>query len=60
MALPLIELSGSPYDQGVDHGRLARARIGQNLATYCRRFHEGVGLPAAEVLRRAAATGPRQ
>ncbi len=53
MTLPLIRLSGSPYEQGVQHGRALQSQIAQNLAIYFNRFEREAKLPAAAVLARA-------
>jgi isopenicillin-N N-acyltransferase like protein len=52
-ALPVLELEGSPYEQGLAHGRFARELIAQNLKIYFYRFERETKLPKAEVLRRA-------
>jgi len=54
MALPLVRLEGTPYEQGLAHGEALRARIADNLAIYFERFAREVGLARDEVLRRAA------
>ena len=51
--LPVLELEGSPYEQGLAHGRVARELIAQNLEIYFYRFERETKLPKAEVLRRA-------
>ncbi|MCX8102824.1 MAG: C45 family peptidase [Candidatus Bipolaricaulota bacterium] len=51
--LPVLELEGTPYEQGLAHGRLARERIAQNLEIYFYRFERETKLPKAEVLHRA-------
>lgn len=53
--LPLIELKGNPFEQGLIHGRQAHDRIKQNLRLYFDRFRNEVNLSREEVLRRAAA-----
>ncbi len=58
MALPVISLKGSAYQQGLNHGRHLRDRIAYNLKVYFHRFEHGSGLPREEVLRRAAVFGP--
>ena len=53
MTLPLVHVAGSPYQQGVQHGRALRDRVGHNLQVYFDRFlHEG-GVGREEVLGRA-------
>ena len=51
--LPVLELAGTPYEQGFAHGRLAHELIAQNLEIYFYRFERETKLPKAEVLRRA-------
>ena len=53
MALPVINLSGTPFEQGLEHGRQLRARIEHNLGVYYERFKTEVFLERPEVLRRA-------
>jgi isopenicillin-N N-acyltransferase-like protein len=53
MPLPLLHLTGSPYAQGVAHGRVLREQIGQNLAIYFARFEREAKLAPIEVLARA-------
>ena len=50
MALPIVYLTGTPYEQGVQHGRELRDRIAHNLALYFARFESDLYLPRAEVL----------
>ena len=53
MTLPLIELHGSPAEQGEVHGQALRSQIAHNLEVYFDRFlHEG-GVARSEVLQRA-------
>ncbi len=52
-APPVLELEGSPYEQGLAHGHFARELIAQNLKIYFYRFERETKLPKAEVLRRA-------
>jgi isopenicillin-N N-acyltransferase-like protein len=54
MALPLVRLEGTPYEQGLAHGEALRGRIAHNLGIYFERFAREVSLPRDEVLRRAA------
>lgn len=51
--LPVLELEGTPYEQGLAHGRYARERIAHNLRVYFSRFARETKLSQAEVLRRA-------
>ena len=53
MALPVISLSGTPFEQGLQHGQRLKARIEHNLAVYYERFKTEVFLERPEVLRRA-------
>ncbi len=54
MGLPFLCLSGTPYEQGLAHGRVLRAEIARNLAIYIDRFEREAKLPRAEALARAA------
>jgi isopenicillin-N N-acyltransferase-like protein len=54
MTLPVVHLTGSPYEQGVTHGRELRSRIAHNLDIYFTRFEREVGL-SRPVVRQAAA-----
>lgn len=54
MALPLLRLEGSPYHQGLIHGKSLRGRIEHNLRLYFARFERELKLTRAEALRRAA------
>nr|BAL56654.1 peptidase C45 acyl-coenzyme A:6-aminopenicillanic acid acyl-transferase [uncultured Acetothermia bacterium]BAL59323.1 peptidase C45 acyl-coenzyme A:6-aminopenicillanic acid acyl-transferase [Candidatus Acetothermum autotrophicum] len=51
--LPVLELEGTPYEQGLAHGKSARELIAQNIEIYFYRFERETKLPKAEVLRRA-------
>lgn len=52
MSLPVVRVSGSPYEQGLQHGEALRERIAHNIAVYFNRF-EGEGrLPRPEALHR--------
>lgn len=51
--LPVLSLSGEPYEIGYGHGRGARPLIERNLALYFRRYRDEIGLERGEVLRRA-------
>ncbi|EFO79639.1 peptidase C45 acyl-coenzyme A:6-aminopenicillanic acid acyl-transferase [Oscillochloris trichoides DG-6] len=53
MSLPALHLSGSPYQQGCQHGAALRGEIGTNLAIYFARFERELHLTRAETLRRA-------
>jgi len=50
MSLPVVKLTGTPYEQGTTHGRELKNRIAHNLEVYFERFAREVGLPRAEVL----------
>ena len=54
MGLPHLCLSGTPYEQGVEHGRALRESIARNLVIYMDRFEREAKLPRAETLARAA------
>ena len=55
--LPLVHLTGTPYEQGRQHGDALRSQIAHNLRLYFNCFeHEGK-LGRAEVLRRAQRYG---
>ena len=58
MTLPIVHLTGTPAQQGVQHGRELKARIAHNLAVYFDRFAREVKLPRHEVLERAQAYLP--
>lgn len=53
--LPVVHVSGSPYDQGVAQGQQLKGRIHHNLAIYFDRFQQEVGLKRAQVLDSAEA-----
>ncbi len=53
MTLPVIQLSGAPYSQGVQHGRALRDRIAHNLEVYFDRFWREANVPRDEVLARS-------
>jgi len=53
MALPVIDLQGTAYDGGVQHGRIAADLIGRNLEIYYDRFQRETRLPPQEVRDRA-------
>ena len=53
--LPLVHLGGTPFEQGVTHGRRLKSEIARNLEVYFERFRDEVRLSRAEVLRRASA-----
>lgn len=53
MTLPMVNLSGTPYEQGLQHGRQLRERISHNLDVYFDRFQQEGGLSREDVLARA-------
>ncbi len=53
MTFPILQLSGTAYDQGVQHGQQLKDRIAHNLGVYFARFEQEAGLPPSEVLKRA-------
>ena len=55
--LPVIELSGKPFEQGLLHGRQVRDRIQHNLNIYFNRFQKEGRISREEVLQRAANYG---
>lgn len=56
--LPLIDLEGTPYEQGHIHGSVAWKRIEDNIGLYFKRFEDEAGLPSGQVLDRAKAYWP--
>jgi isopenicillin-N N-acyltransferase-like protein len=50
MALPVVDLAGTPREQGRQHGAALRERIARNVAVYFDRFAREGGLPRAAVL----------
>ncbi|HEY8597535.1 MAG TPA: C45 family peptidase [Thermomicrobiales bacterium] len=53
MTLPLLRLTGSPYEQGLAHGRALWSAIAQNLDIYFARFEREAKLAPDVVLARA-------
>lgn len=53
MNLPLVRLTGTPYEQGLQHGRALRERIAHNLEVYFDRFEREGHVPRPEALDRA-------
>ena len=49
MSLPFVNLTGSPYEQGYQHGQQLKERINHNFAVYLQYF-EKEGLSRSEVL----------
>jgi isopenicillin-N N-acyltransferase like protein len=54
MTLPLLQVTGSPYDQGRAQGVALRDRILHNRDVYFDRFWQEGGVAPDEILRRAA------
>lgn len=54
MSLPIVHLTGKPYEQGQQHGAQLKERVARNVAVYFERFEREVGLSRQEVLTRAA------
>ena len=54
MTFPILHLTGTAYDQGVQHGQALQDQITHNLAVYFARFEAEAGLPRTEVLNRAS------
>jgi isopenicillin-N N-acyltransferase-like protein len=57
LSLPVLYLSGTPYEQGVQHGQRLKDRIAHNVQVYFERFESEVGLARTEVLARAVKYG---
>jgi isopenicillin-N N-acyltransferase-like protein len=53
MTLPLIHLTGSAYDQGLQHGEALRERVRHNRDVYFERFAREVRLSREQALERA-------
>lgn len=53
MTLPIVHLRGTPYEQGVQHGRELRDRIAHNVDVYFERFEREAKVSRADVLVRA-------
>jgi isopenicillin-N N-acyltransferase-like protein len=58
VTLPVLHLSGAPYDQGHQHGRALRELIAQNLDAYFNRLEVECRLPSDEARQRAAQYSP--
>ena len=52
MSLPVVELKGTPYEQGLAHGGALRDEILHNLRVYFDRFEREVDLDRDELLAR--------
>lgn len=57
MSLPVLYLSGTPYEQGLQHGQRLKDRIAQNVEVYFERFESEARLSRTEVLARAVTYG---
>lgn len=57
MTLPILHLSGTPYEQGLQHGAALRDRIAHNVAVYFQRFQREGRLSRDEALAMAARYG---
>ncbi|HLF27170.1 MAG TPA: C45 family peptidase [Anaerolineae bacterium] len=53
MTLPVLHLSGTPYEQGAQQGAQLKERIAHNIDLYFERFEREGKLPRAEALARA-------
>jgi len=53
MTLPVVRLKGTPYDQGLEHGRELRDRIHHNVKVYLHRIETEGQLPREETFSRA-------
>ena len=51
---PILHLTGTPFEQGVQHGQALQERIGHNLGVYFARFAQEAGVAKPEALRRAS------
>ena len=51
--LPIVTLEGTPFEQGIAHGRELKERIAHNLEIYFERFQSEGKITEDEVLRRA-------
>ena len=57
MTLPILHLSGPPYQQGLQHGQQLKERIAHNIQVYFERFEHEARLSRQEVLARASGYG---
>jgi isopenicillin-N N-acyltransferase-like protein len=57
MKLPVLHLSGTPFEQGLQHGQKLKTRIAHNIQVYFERFETEAGLSRTEVLDRAVKYG---
>ncbi|HEX3723383.1 MAG TPA: hypothetical protein VHV31_11355, partial [Nitrolancea sp.] len=53
-SFPVIQVSGSPYERGHQHGSLARERVARSIEIYREAFAESASLDWPEVLDQAA------
>ena len=56
-SLPVLNLSGTPYEQGVQHGCELREHIAHNIQVYFERFEGQGGISRQEVVARSAKYG---
>jgi isopenicillin-N N-acyltransferase-like protein len=57
MTLPILHLRGTPYEQGLAHGRTLRDQIHHNIQVYFERFQKACLINRTEVLSRARRYG---
>jgi isopenicillin-N N-acyltransferase-like protein len=57
MSLPVLHLSGTPYEQGRQHGQELKDPIAHNIQVYFERFEREARLARDEVLARAVRYG---
>jgi isopenicillin-N N-acyltransferase-like protein len=57
LSLPVLYLSGTLYDQGLQHGQKLKSRIAHNVQVYFERFESEARLSRTEVLGRAVKYG---
>lgn len=53
-SFPIVEVSGTAYERGVQHGQKAAERVARSISTYRDAFVESAGLEWNEVLSRAS------
>ena len=54
ISLPVLNLSGSPFEQGRRHGDALKDRVAHNVEVYFDRFERETKLSRPQVLERAA------
>jgi isopenicillin-N N-acyltransferase-like protein len=57
LSLPVLYLSGTAYEQGLQHGQKLKSRIAHNVQVYFERFESEAKLSRTEVLARAVKYG---